>query len=111
MGPLNSPSDSLEACLLDTLDKRIKVQPGDKREVYAHILDMAPLFSPQHHPREIINLEVRPSKDDKKWPSKVELKPLPSRLRYEFLSPNETFFVIVNASLDGTQIANLFIML
>jgi len=45
-GPLNSPSDPLKACLLVTLYKRIEVQLGDEREVYAHILDMAPLFSP-----------------------------------------------------------------
>ena len=96
---------------MDTLDKRVEVQPGDEREVYAHILDMTLLFPPQHHPREIINLEVRPSKDDKKCSPKVELKLLPSHVRYEFVVPNETFLVIVNASLDGTQIAKLLSVL
>jgi len=64
---LNSPSNPLEACLLGTLDKRVEGQPGDEREPYAHILDMAPLFPPQHHPKEILNLEERPSKEDKKY--------------------------------------------
>jgi len=56
MGPLKSPSDPLEACLLGTLDKRVKEQPRDEREAYAHILDMTPLFPSQRHPREILNL-------------------------------------------------------
>ena len=51
MDALNSPLDPLEAFFLSTLDKRVEVQLRDKREVYAHILDMAPLFPPQHHPR------------------------------------------------------------
>jgi len=68
---------------------------------------MAPRFCPQHHPREIFNFEVRPSEEDKKHSTEVELKPLPSHLRYEFLGPNETFSVIVNPSLNGTQIAKL----
>jgi len=32
--------------------------------------------------------------------SKVELKPLPPNLRYEFLGPNSTYHVIINASLN-----------
>ena len=62
---LNPPSDPLEARLLGTLDKRVEVQPVDEREVYTHILDMAQLFLPQQHPREILNVEVGPSKEDK----------------------------------------------
>ena len=53
------------------LDKRVEVQSRDEREVYAHILDMVPLFPPQHHPREILNMEVRPSKEDKKCAPEV----------------------------------------
>jgi len=36
---------------------------------------------------------------------------LPSHLRYKFLGPSETFSVIINASLDGTQIAKLLSVL
>ena len=39
------------------------------------------------------------------------MKSLPSLLRYEFIGRNETFFVIVNGSLDGTQIAKLLSVL
>ena len=83
MCSLNSPSDPLEACLLGTINRRIEVQPGNESEAYAHILDVAPPLPPQHHPREILNLEVRPSKDDKQCSPEVELKPLPSHLGYE----------------------------
>jgi hypothetical protein len=31
---------------------------------------------------------------------KVELKPLPATLRYEFLSPNESYPVIINANFN-----------
>ena len=59
----------------------------------------------------ILNMEVRPSKEDKKCTPKVELKPSHFHLRYEFLSPNEIFPVIFNACLDGTEIAKLLSVL
>ena len=34
----------------------------------------------------------------------VELKPLSSSLRHEFLSPNSTYPVIANASLNASQV-------
>jgi len=39
---------------------------------------------------------------------KVELKPFPSSLRYEFLNSNSTYPMIVNASLSTSQIGSLF---
>jgi hypothetical protein len=38
---------------------------------------------------------------------KVELKPLPSTLRYEYLGSNQTYPVIVNASLNQDQTSQL----
>ncbi|CAM8906109.1 unnamed protein product [Rhodiola kirilowii] len=38
---------------------------------------------------------------------KVELKPLPASLRYEFLGPNSTYPVIVNASLTDVETQKL----
>jgi len=38
---------------------------------------------------------------------KVELKPLPSNLRYEFLGPESTYPVIVNACLNDEETAKL----
>jgi len=111
MGTLNLPLHPLKACLLGTPDKRVDVQPGDEREVYTHILDMAQPFPPQRHQREILNVEVRASKEDKKCTPEVEFNPLPSHLRQEFLGPNETFPVIISPNLDRTQIAKLLCVL
>jgi len=107
MGTLNPPSDPLEVCLLGNYDKRVEVRPSGEKEVYTQILNMAQPFPPQHHPRAILNVMVGPSKEDKKCTPKVELKSLPSHLRYEFLCSNDNFSIIVNASLDGTQIVKL----
>ncbi|XP_056697718.1 uncharacterized protein [Spinacia oleracea] len=38
---------------------------------------------------------------------KVELKPLPSSLRYAFLGPNSSYPVIINSSLDDEQVLKL----
>nr|GMD34575.1 hypothetical protein GOBAR_AA35343 [Ipomoea batatas] len=43
-------------------------------------------------------------------PPKVELKPLPPNLRYEFLDSNFSFPVIVNASLENDEIKRLLDM-
>ncbi|CAM8950209.1 unnamed protein product [Rhodiola kirilowii] len=42
---------------------------------------------------------------------KVELKPLPASLRYEFLGPNSTYPVIVNASLTDVETQKLLVVL
>jgi len=55
---------------------------------------------------EHLKVEEKPS-FDKKWTPKVELKPLSSSLRYEFLRPNSTYPVIVNASLSASQVDSL----
>jgi len=41
----------------------------------------------------------------------VEVKPLSSSLRYEFLCSNSTYPVIVNASLNASQVATLLRLL
>jgi len=66
MGTLNLPLDPLKGCVLGTLDKRVDVKPSNEREVYTHILDMGQPFPPQHHPRQILNVEVGPFKEDKR---------------------------------------------
>jgi len=47
---------------------------------------------------------------DEKCASEVELKPLPSSLRYEFLGPNSTYLAIVNANLNAAQFDTLLII-
>ncbi|CAM8990507.1 unnamed protein product [Rhodiola kirilowii] len=47
--------------------------------------------------------EAEQNTDSGKEPCKVELKPLPASLKYEFLGPNSTYPVIVNASLTDIE--------
>jgi len=55
-------------------------------------------------PKEILSVEELASKEQRKCPSKVELKPLPSHLKYKFLDSAHEFPIIVNAKLDGPQL-------
>jgi len=55
---------------------------------------------------KILNVEEEPLSEEEQAP-KVELKPLPSSLRYEFPGPNSTYPMIVNASLNTCQIDSL----
>jgi len=82
----------------------------DEREIYTRILNMVQPYLPRHQPKEILNVEVGPPKEDKKCTPEVELKPLPSHLSYEFLSPNGTFSFNVSAMLDGTQITSFSVL-
>jgi len=50
--------------------------------------------------------ESKPSSDMAKAPE-VELKSLPSSLRYKFLGPKSTYPVIVKANLNATQVDSL----
>ena len=52
-------------------------------------------------------MEQHNSKEEEKSSQKVELKPLPPHLRYEFLDPDHQFPVIVSAKLDGPQLENI----
>ncbi|CAM8900390.1 unnamed protein product [Rhodiola kirilowii] len=51
------------------------------------------------------------STDSGKEPCKVKLKPLLASLRYEFLGPNSTYPVIVNASLTDVETQRLLVVL
>jgi len=73
---------------------------GEKEE-YARLLNEFTAYMPRQSRREILNVEELTSKKEEECPPKVELKPLPSHLRYEFLDSSHQFSVIVNAKLDG----------
>jgi len=73
---------------------------GEKEE-YARFLNESTAYTPRQFTREILSVEEPASKEQEKRPSKVELKPLPSHLRYEFLDSAHQFPVIVSAKLDG----------
>ncbi|MED6128303.1 hypothetical protein PIB30_096433 [Stylosanthes scabra] len=48
-------------------------------------------------------LPSKPEKVEEEKPSKLELKPLPSSLKYAFLDDEETLSVIINSALKGKE--------
>jgi len=78
-----------------------------ENEQYARLLNESTTYAHRQLPMEVFCMEELHSKDDEKSEPKVELKPLPSHLRYEFLDPDHKFPVIVSSKLDGPQLEKL----
>ncbi|XP_070013784.1 uncharacterized protein [Nicotiana sylvestris] len=57
----------------------------------------------EFEPLHLENRETPPAKPSNEEPSKLELKPLPAHLRYEFLGPDSTLPVIISSSLLDVQ--------
>jgi hypothetical protein len=97
---LASPTqDGLEICLIGDAGTQLE---GDAKS-YERLLDESP---------QVKSLEVEKLSEEKDEPrakeaQKVELKPLPKNLRYEFLGPESTYPVIVNASLNEDETEKL----
>jgi len=72
----------------------------------AQYLEASPQVSSCQAKVKILKVEEEPLTDEKQAP-RVELKPLPSSLRYEFLGPNSIYHVIVNVSLNACQVDSL----
>ncbi|MED6225896.1 hypothetical protein PIB30_098019, partial [Stylosanthes scabra] len=49
------------------------------------------------------SLPLKPEKVEGEKPSKLELKPLPSSLKYAFLDDEETLPVIINSALEEKE--------
>ena len=97
---LASPThDGLEMCLINNAGTRLE---GDA-QAYEELLDRSPPIEGLGI-EELVEEEVVPLP---KEAPKVELKPLPPNLRYEFLGPNSTYHVIVNASLNEGETEKL----
>ena len=97
---LASPThDGLEMCLVNNTGTKLE---GDVQG-YEKLLD---------ENRPIKGLGIEELVEEKVVPlpkeaPKVELKPLPPNLRYEFLCPNSTYYAIVNASLNEDETEKL----
>ncbi|XP_070019442.1 uncharacterized protein [Nicotiana sylvestris] len=61
----------------------------------------------EFEPLHLENRETPPAKPSIEEPPKLELKPLPNHLRYEFLGPNATLPVIISSSLLDVQAQQL----
>ncbi|XP_039687849.1 uncharacterized protein [Medicago truncatula] len=95
--------DGLEVCLVNNAGTKLE----GEAKAYEELLDRTP-------PMKDLSVEglvkEEPTLQPKEAP-KVELKTLPSNLRYEFLGPNSTYPVIVNASLDEVETEKLLYVL
>jgi len=95
--------DGLETCLLYNAGTRLE----EEAQAYEELLNEGPPIKGLDI-EELVEEEVVPLP---KEAPKVELKPLSPNLRYEFLGPNSTYPVIVNASLnegEAEKLLNIF---
>ncbi|KEH26708.1 hypothetical protein MTR_6g471360 [Medicago truncatula] len=99
----STTNDGLEVCLVNNAGT--KLEGG--AQAYEELLDKNPPMEGLSV-EELVNEEPTPIP---KGAPKVELKPLPSNLKYEFLGPNSTYPVIVNASLDEVETEKLLYVL
>ncbi|XP_021754966.1 uncharacterized protein LOC110720274 [Chenopodium quinoa] len=102
---MHASNDLLENVLLN------ENEVGDQKEMqlYEEMLDEKEETTPDQEmlqPYEVFQVEEEEISNGKVAP-KVELKPLPSGLRYVFLDANDTFPVIVNANLTEEQTSSL----
>jgi len=97
------PKDPFEHLMLNnstTKDENPKVTEC------AQLLEASPPILPTLAKVETLKDESKPLSDEAKAPE-VELKPLSSSLRYEFLGQKSTYLAIMNAKLNATQIDSL----
>ena len=72
----------------------------------AQFLETSPTVSPTFAMIKSLIHDEASSADEERVPE-VKLKSLPFSLRYEFLGPNSIYLVIVNASLNASQVNSL----
>ncbi|KAK4606606.1 hypothetical protein RGQ29_000727 [Quercus rubra] len=88
----------LEVCLTHSTPVKFKDEEVKECERY---LEATPLFPPMQPKVEDLK-SCQPTSPPEEQP-KLELKPLPSNLRYAFLGQDSTFPVIINRSLSDVE--------
>ncbi|XP_020250927.1 uncharacterized protein LOC109828314 [Asparagus officinalis] len=96
----NNSADPLEKCLVS--DGSINDEDPEVA-AYAQSLESTSTAPLRNAKLERLMLEPKGSICEEDNAPKVELKPLPSSLRYEFLGPDFTYPVIVNACLNENE--------
>ncbi|XP_039128895.1 uncharacterized protein LOC120265028 [Dioscorea cayenensis subsp. rotundata] len=96
--------DPLELCLVRN---NLNNDEDDEASEYKRLLEVQPYIQPHKAKIEELRSESSLSILEEEQAPKVELKPLPSILRYEFLGPNSTYPVIANANLSKVEIEKL----
>ena len=99
-----SVKDPLEAMLVSCC---VTNSHSGEKEEYARLLNRSIAHMPRQSCRGVLSVEEPTSKKEEECPLTVELKPLPSHLRYEFFDPSHQFSVIVSAKLNGPQLEQL----
>ena len=92
--------DPLELCLVQEESEN---DENDEAGDYAKLLETNDHFQPMQEKTEKLKLHTLLETPKKNKAPQVELKPLPSTLRYEFLGPNSTYPVIINANLNSAE--------
>ena len=126
---LKQPSLEDSCCRIDLIDDLVKETlvtkplddpleeslvydgPFEKERVdviaFTQLLEATPQLPPSKVRIEKLEVEPKSPPIEKVKVPQVELKPLPSNLRYEFLGPDSSYPVIVNANLSNTEIDRL----
>ena len=133
------PADNSPVCKADCIDELVQemmhINPEEISEVVEEVNEIDASTQSLEAPTEQKNQEETAQADEKDEQSKtdqdavetaesfplppeipeevpkLDLKPLPSSLRYEFLGDNETYPVIVNSALDSEQTEKLLMLL
>nr|XP_016439702.1 PREDICTED: uncharacterized protein LOC107765549 [Nicotiana tabacum] len=103
---MRRPSEFANCSLIDAVD--VIVQSDDEvltiEDPLAACLTNLEEVNGEDLAEWVLTLEAKPSIEE---PPKLELKPLPSHLRYEFLGPNSTLPVIISSGLLDVQVQQL----
>ena len=89
----------LEECFTHSTPVKFKDEEVKECERY---LEATPLFPPSMQPK-VEDLKSCQPTSPLEEPPKLELKPVPSNLRYAFLGQDSTFPVIINRSLSDVE--------
>ncbi|CAM8892969.1 unnamed protein product [Rhodiola kirilowii] len=109
----SAPSNSLDCNLLDvyndfSCDELTSVEQEllSDESIGDSMMDLL-MMDEEEQKEEKDDGEERTEKGEGKGPCGIELNALPRSLKYEFLGPNSTFPVIVNASLNEHETSRL----
>ncbi|KAJ9567607.1 hypothetical protein OSB04_003573 [Centaurea solstitialis] len=107
MGLPPSMDDIYIADALETVFSKKMVVDDEDARIIEEIFDASEPFLKN------VAVEAIPAtkEDEVAAPPKVDLKPLPSNLKYAFLGDNDTYPVIVNASLSSCELDKLLVIL
>jgi len=107
----NLPMNPLEPCLIGINGHGMEAYQDKATKSYTGILDSAPSYLPRQWHTKVLSVDVWSSKEDESGALEVQLKSLPSHLRYEFFGSDHTFPAIVNTKLDEPQLEKFLDML